>query len=110
MDFLSQPNYSASSLMWNTLWCVLSVVAFLWITLSINQQASNMIIPIIVSTVISYAIMIFGAWVWDGIYYKFYEWWNNPFYLPSMNELREDRQKEETQKAKEEQDVNVDMK
>lgn len=110
MDFLSQPNYSASSLMWNTLWCVLSVVAFLWITLSISQQASNMIIPIIVSTVISYAIMIFGAWVWDGIYYKFYEWWNNPFYLPSMNELREDRQKEETQKAKEEQDVNVDMK
>jgi hypothetical protein len=30
--------------------------------------------------------------------------------LPSLNELREERRKEEVKKAKEDEDVNVDMK
>jgi hypothetical protein len=30
--------------------------------------------------------------------------------LPSLNELREERQKEEVKKAEEEEDVNVEMK
>ena len=109
IDFLSQPNYSASSLIWNTLWFVLAVIAFLWITQSITWESTNMIIPIIISSVISYAIMIFGAGIWDAIYYKFYEWWNNPFYLPSLSELRAERQKEEFEKSKDEQEINVDM-
>ena len=81
----------------------------MWITQSITWESTNMIIPIIVSSVISYAIMIFGAGIWDAIYYKFYEWWNNPFYLPSLSELRAERQKEEFEKSKDEQEINVDM-
>ena len=107
IDFLSQPNYSASSLMWNTLWCVLSVVLHLVIT---NLMSEFNILYIIASSMIAYTMTIFGAGVWDAIYYKFYQWWNNPFYLPSLNELREERQKEETKKEKEEEEVNVDMK
>ncbi len=113
MDFLSQPNYSASSLMWNTLWCVLAVVAHLWIMNVMVKWWSNsqdVIMPTIISSVITYGVMILGAWIWDALYYKFYEWWNNPFYLPSLNELREERQKEESKKEKEDEEVNVEIK
>ncbi len=116
MDFLSQPNYSAASLMWNTLWCVLSVVAFLWIVSMLvktdwwTKDPSAMILPITISSIVSYAIMTLGAGIWDAIYYKFFEWWSNPFYLPSLNELREERRKEELKNKKEEEEVNVDMK
>ena len=107
IDFLSQPNYSASSLMGNTLWCVLSVIIHLAIVSSITEFN---ILFIVLSAVLAYTMTIFGAGIWDAIYYKFYEWWSNPFYLPSLNELREERQKEETKKEKEEEEVNVDMK
>ena len=62
------------------------------------------------SAVLSYTMTVLGAAIWDAIYYKFYEWWNNPFYLPSLNELREDRKKEEVMKKEEEEEVNVDVK
>lgn len=106
IDFLSQPNYSASSLMWNTLWAILAVVVHL---LLINTGNFNILL-IIASAVIAYVMTVIWSWIWDAVYYKFYEWWNNPFYLPSLNELREERRKEEVKKAKEEEDVNVDMK
>jgi len=102
IDFLSQPNYSASSLIWNTLWCALAVILALVVSWNI--------VLVTVSAVLTYASLVFGAWLWDAIYYKFYEWWNNPFYLPSMNELREERKKEEYKKEKDEEDVNVDIK
>ena len=103
--------------MWNTLWCILSVVVFLgiihafaasqtWATI----DPTDIIIPIIISSVLSYAIMTLWAWIWDAIYYKFFEWGNNPFYLPSLNELREERRKEEIKNKKEEEEVNVEMK
>lgn len=108
MDFLSQPNYSASSLIGNTLGCVLSVLLHIAIT---NLMGSSFnILFIIGSAVLAYVMTIFGAWIWDAIYYKFYEWWSNPFYLPSLSELREERQKEEVKKEKEEEEVNVEMK
>ena len=107
IDFLSQPNYSASSLMWNTLWIVLAILLHIVI---ITKTDVAKFIPIIVSVILAYGIIAVWSWVWDAIYYKFYEWWNNPFYLPSLNELREERRKEEEKKAKEEEDVNVDMK
>ena len=106
IDFLSQPNYSASSLMWNTLWAVLAIVSHVLIV----SKGVEDLIPIIPSAIIAYVMITAWSWIWDAIYYKFYEWWNNPFYLPSLNELREERRKEEIKKAKEDEDVNVDMK
>jgi hypothetical protein len=106
IDFLSQPNYSASSLMGNTLWCVLSAIIHLVI---ISNMSNFNILLIVVSAILAYVMTIFGSWIWDAIYYKFYEWGNNPFYLPSLNELREERQKEENKKEKEDEDVNVEV-
>lgn len=113
MDFLSQPNYSASSMMANNLWCILTVVAYIAVMKMVNFNTGEnlkLLFLALIPVIFSYTLMIFGANLWDAIYYKFYEWWNNPFYLPSLNELREERQKEEVKKAEEEEDVNVEMK
>ena len=107
MDFLSQPNYSASSLMWNTLWAILAVIAHVLIIKVIGDDLN--ILLIIASSMFAYILTAIWSWIWDAIYYKFYEWWNNPFYLPSLNELREERRIEEIKKSKEEEDVNVDI-
>jgi hypothetical protein len=116
MDFLSQPNYSASSMMANNLWCIITIVAYISIMQMVdfttweNLKLKSVLFLAILPVILSYTLMIFGANVWDAIYYKFYEWWNNPFYLPSLSELREERQKEEKEKEKEDEDVNVEMK
>ncbi len=114
IDFLSQPNYSASSLIGNTLWAVLSICAYLALAkvMIIDQEWAdgNAGTFMVAASVVAYTITIFGSSIWDAIYYKFYEWWNNPFYLPSLNELREERQKEEAKKKKEDEEVNVEMK
>lgn len=116
MDFLSQPNYSASSMMANNLWCILTIVSYIAImqkvdfTAGENLKLKSVLFLAILPVILSYTLMIFGANIWDAIYYKFYERWNNPFYLPSLNELREERQKEEAKKVEEEEDINVDMK
>lgn len=106
IDFLSQPNYSASSLMWNSFWCALAII--LW--LLIKWQWGDDALFVIISVIAIYASMLIWAWIWDAIYYKFYEWGNNPFYLPSLNELREERKKEEIKKNKDEEEINVEMK
>lgn len=113
MDFLSQPNYSASSLMANNLWCILTIVAYIGIMKVVNfntWENLRLLFLAIIPVILSYTLMILWANIWDAIYYKFYEWWNNPFYLPSLNELREERQKEEVKKQEQEEDVNVEMK
>jgi hypothetical protein len=106
IDFLSQPNYSASSLLWNTLWCVLTVV--LYLIFNRGWQLPSIYVALI-SVILSYTLMILWSEIWNAIYYKLFEWWNNPFYLPSLNELREERKKEEAKKAENNEDVNVDM-
>lgn len=106
MDFLSQPNYSATSLLWNTFWCILTVVVYLLVIRYGNFSYPSIAI---ISVLLSYILMILWSNIWDAIYYKLYEWWNNPFYLPSLSELREERKKEEKQREKEEEEVNVEM-
>lgn len=113
IDFLSQPNYSASSLIGNTLWFVLSIILHLvmiWLMKHSDGQFYLNLRCILWSAMLAYTMTVLWAWIWDAIYYKFYEWWNNPFYLPSLNELREERKKEEVKKKEEEEEVNVEVK
>lgn len=46
-------------------------------------------------TIVGYPIMLAGLGIWDAIYYKLFQWGNNPFYIPSLAELRRERQEEE---------------
>ena len=115
MDFLSQPNYSASSLLGNTLWSIMSIVAYIWLMRLFMGSSDNLkdlkyyFFLVIISVIVAYVLTSFGSALRDAIYYKFYEWWNNPFYLPSLNELREERKKEENEKERDEEEVNVEV-
>ena len=75
-----------------------------------TPNSQNSLRCILWSAMLAYTMTVLWAWIWDAIYYKFYEWWNNPFYLPSLNELREERKKEEVKKNEEEEEVNVEIK
>lgn len=114
IDFLAQPNYSASCLIGNTLGCVLSATIFLalrtvFTSKSTELQKDTITILCIASSLLAYSMTILWSEIRNWIYYKLYEWWNNPFYLPSLNELRESRKKEELKKQKEDEEINVEM-
>ncbi len=111
LEFLAQPNYSASSLIGTTLGFVLSIVIFMGVTLSIqgdevnNQISKFMRIP----TIIGYTVLIAGSEIWNAIYYKLFQRGSNPFYLRSRSELSKEEQLAEKIKEKNAEEVNVDM-
>lgn len=111
IEFLAHPNYAASSLIGNTFGFILSTIIYLAITGGIQGQAfdSQVLIYIFLPAVVAYPLTILGAGIWDAIYYKFYEWGNNPFYLPSLAELSEEDQAELEQTRKHQEEVNVDL-
>jgi hypothetical protein len=111
IESLAQPNYSASSLMGNTLGFVLSVVVYLAIVMGVQGQELNnqIFLFMLLPTIVGYPMILFGLGLWDAIYYKFFEWGNNPFYLPSLAELRKERQAEVEAEEKSKEEVNVEI-
>lgn len=88
IETVSNPNYSASSLIWATLWFVITILVYslirkwsgMWWTQ--NQVYLLLLLP----TIIWFGIMPIGLWVREKIYYKMYEIWNNWFYTPPHRE------------------------
>ena len=109
IEFLSRPNYSASSLMGNTLGFVISIIAYLAIVWTMEVSQSGMIFMIL-PTILWYSFTLLGLGLWEAIYYKLFEWGNNPFYLPSLAELSKKRQEELEQEAINQEEVNVEIK
>ncbi|MDR3168809.1 MAG: hypothetical protein LBU27_03480 [Candidatus Peribacteria bacterium] len=111
IEFLAQPNYAASSILGNLLGFMLSTVIYLAIVMNLprDQVVENLFLFMIVPPLVGYTVIIAGLGIWDAIYYKLFEWGNNPFYLRSLSELREERQAEEMIKQKENESVNVEM-
>jgi hypothetical protein len=112
IEYLAQPNYSASSLIGNTLGFILAVVLYFFIVAQKvqgqdlgNQTLMFMLLP----TVVGYPIILFGLGLWDAIYYKLFERGNNPFYLRSLSELSKERQEEEMKQQKESENINVEI-
>ena len=113
MDFLSHPNYSASSFMGNLLGFMFSCAAYLALvnvtTNNPDDVETNTLLLMIVPSILGYTVTLFGSWIWDAIYYKLFEWGNNPFYLPSLTELKRREQEELEKQKKDNEEVNVEM-
>jgi hypothetical protein len=111
IEFLAQPNYSASSMMGNLLGFMLSTVIYLAIVMGLpkEQIVDNLFLFMIVPPLVGYTVIIAGLGIWDAIYYKFFEWGNNPFYLRSAGELSKERQEEIEQEKKYKEEVNVEI-
>ena len=115
IENMKKPNYSASSLIWNTLslaiimliyWIIRKIAAVWWSTQ--NQIHLLLLVP----PILSFWIMPLGLWIWEAIYYKFFEMWNDPFYAESKWELNEKELEylEKEEKLNEiDEDINIDI-
>ncbi len=87
MDFVSNPNYSASALIWNIFWFWMSVLLY-WVVFKIANVSSiqqQTYILICLPPILSFSIIPLFSGIREKIYYKFYEMWNNGFFIPSIS-------------------------
>lgn len=113
IEFVWTINYSASHLIWNTLWLT-SVILVFWVlyvvfsTQTITTEdwtvSTNNLLPILIALppFLSYTLMPMMHWIWSALYYKIYEWGSNFMYIPSVNEVVVD--------SEEVEEVNIDVK
>lgn len=115
LENMRNPNYSAASLIWNTLSLAIIMLIYwiVWKFAAVWWRSQNQIyLLLLVPPVLSFGVMPLGLGIRDMIYYKFFEIWNDPFYAESKWELN---QKELDYLDKEEkineidEDINVDI-
>lgn len=89
IEFLSNPNYASSHLIWTMIGFVLTMMIYLIIfkTSQTWNISDNLYYLILVPPLLWYSLGPFCHALWELIYYKFYEMWNNFFYLPSLAEV-----------------------
>lgn len=86
IEFITNPNYAASNLIWSTIWFSLSLLIILWIYKSQTWEINKNIL-LMWPTILAYTFVPLFHSIWEKIYYKFYENWNNFFYIPSIDEV-----------------------
>jgi len=88
IEFLSNPNYSASALMWNVLWFALSLLVYslVWKSSWGGSIQNKVYLLMLIPAVVWYALIPFGSWIREKIYYKVYENWSNPMFISSIED------------------------
>lgn len=111
MEFVVNPNYSASALAGSMIGFMVSLIVLgvLWKNLSNAVESSSQFVIVFVASLVSFPLMIFCQGLWEIVYYKMYEIWANPFYLPSQAELDTQTIIENQQKEAASERVNVDF-
>ena len=104
IDFVSNPHYSTSSMIWNVLGFVLG---FLWYAIvyksAVQSGAQQQIYTLMLfPPVLAYVLVPFGASIWEKVYYKIYESGANPFYVTTLEDFNN--------WAEEQEEINVDLK
>jgi len=108
IEFLSNPNYSGSALMWNVLWFALALLIYGMVyklskVSSVQQQTYFlMLLP----SVLWFTLIPFGGGIWEKIYYSLYSMWSNAFYIPSLSEVSFTMASDD---GLEDEDINVEM-
>lgn len=112
IEFVVNPNYSASALMGNALgFCIVLVV--LWglgsssLTTNVNTNDAQKLM--LLTPLLSFPLMIIGQGLWEIVYAKMYENGANPFYLASRAELDTQTLLEHQQHEQAQETVNVDV-
>lgn len=111
MEFVVNPNYSASALAGGTIGFLLSLVVLgvLWKASYNAVETSSQYTVVLLATLVSFPLMILGQGLWEIVYHKIYETGANPFYLPSQAELDTQTILENQKKEAEAEQVNVDL-
>ena len=109
IEFSTNPNYSASSLMGTILGFALAFLAYTLVyKMSGSAEVQQKIyLFMLIPPVVGYGLIPFGSGIREKIYYKFYELGNNGFYIPSATEVEEE-ETEATGNKDGSEDVNVE--
>lgn len=114
MENMQNPNYSAASLVWNTFSLAITMLIYwiFWKTAAIWDLQNQLYLLLLMPPILAFCIIPFGLCIWEILYYKLFEIWNNPFYAESKWELNKKEldylQKEENLNEIDE-DINVDL-
>ena len=93
IEISTNPNYSAVHILWAAIWLIIAVLLF-WVFYQVLDTTAwrSAHILLAIPPVLWYAMLPFWHWLWEKIYYKFYENWNNFFYIPSLQEVLVDEE------------------
>jgi hypothetical protein len=112
IEFVVNPNYAASSLMWSCLGFCLSIMVlcvllsqYIWI--NVNTDGINTLM--FLTPLLVFPLMILWQGLWDVVYGKIYETWANPFYLFSRAELDTETLLEQENQELEHEEVTVNI-
>ena len=115
IEFLSNPNYSWSALMWNVLGLSVSFLLYFIIQnfFSWVQATWKTYLMMLLPAIVGFSIIPLFAWIREKIYYRFYSMWSNAFYIPSISEVvnSENLMSKNNKKEDEQEDdeINVEM-
>ncbi len=102
-DVISNPNYSAEYLIGYSIWLFISLFT-IWLIFKIIDILKNpgaIWYALVLPFIITYTLLPLINWIWEQIYYKFYEMWNDFLYIPSIDEILVDEEEIE--------DINVEV-
>jgi hypothetical protein len=112
IEIVSNPNYSASTLIGNTLWFAITILIYSIVRKSsaIGWTQEKLYLLILFPPLISFAITWLGQWIRELVYYKMYEMWNNWFYTPSTSTNNPELTQNSTiNNTTEDDDINIDL-
>lgn len=112
IEFLANPNYSGSALMGNTVGFAIAILIYslFYKTSGTTSVQTKMYLFMLLPSVLAYTLIPLGAGIWEKVYYKFYEMWNNAFYIPSISEVVAEQVEENNGQVQYEDDqTNVDI-
>jgi len=103
MDIVKNPNYSAVYVVGNSFGFIIAILIFFIIysiynTKTWSDQKNILFFP----PILAFSIIPFISTLFEKLYYKFYEMWNDILYIPSLTEVMVDEEELD--------DVNVDIK
>lgn len=104
IDFVSNPHYSTSSMVWNVVGFVLGFVGYAIVYKTAVQSWAEQQIYFLMlfPPVLAYTLVPFGSGIWEKIYYKVYESGANPFYVTTLEDL--------SNGTEEPEEINVELK
>lgn len=103
IDIVKNPNYSAVYVIGNSFGFIITILIFfiiysLYSTKVWSYQKNILFFP----PILAFSIIPFVATLFEKVYYKFYEMWNDILYIPSLSEVMVDEEDLD--------EVNVDIK
>jgi len=92
MDVLKNPNYSPVYIIWNSFWFIMALLIFFIIYTSYSGKWVDTKNILFYPPILAFSIIPFISTIWEKLYYKFYEMWNDFLYVPSLSEVMVDEE------------------